>query len=131
MIKKVYLLGLLLLLPVMSSAEENQFPTAATVLFVLNCMSGLGGVRDENMYTCVCRHDAMQDTISYSDYEEAVTYERNRAMPGKKGGFFRDNARGKKMYEKLLEARTAVDTRCVQVRHIAPPGRMAAPDHSG
>lgn len=131
MVKRVYLLGLLLCLPVMSSAGEQQFPTATTVLFVLNCMSDLGGVRDENMYTCVCRHDAMQEAISHSDYEEAVTYERNRAMPGKKGGFFRDNARGKKMYEKLLKARSTVDSRCVQVRHIAPPGRTDTPDRSG
>lgn len=85
-------------------------------------MSELGGVRDENMYTCICRHDALAQAMSYSDYEEAITFERNRAMPGKKGGFFRDNERGKMMYAKLLEAREASAGRCIQTKHIAPPG---------
>ena len=111
---------LILFLPSVPLADD-RFPTEETVRFVLNCMAELGGMQDENLYTCVCRHDATQALMLYSDYADARTYERNRAMPGKKGGFFRDNDHGKALYEQLAKVRATVNEQCVPVKRIQPP----------
>ena len=92
--------------------------TLETVRYVLGCMADLGGLSDENLYTCACRHDAIFSRMSFADYEEGVTYERNRAMPGEKGGFFRDNERGEQHFEKLKEVREMADSQCIAVKTV-------------
>ena len=101
-----------------SSATEGDMHTIDSVRFVLECMAEIGGLSDENLYTCACRHDAIFSRMSFSDYEEGVTYERNRAMPGEKGGFFRDNERGEKFFEKLKSVREAVNSECIAVKTV-------------
>ena len=92
--------------------------TLETVRYVLDCMADLGGLNDENLYTCACRHDAIFSRMSFADYEEGRTYERNRAMPGEKGGFFRDNERGEQFYEKLKAVREVADSQCIAVKTV-------------
>jgi hypothetical protein len=114
-------LSKMLLLPFMVislNVNATDFSTEETVRFALSCMADNGGLSDENLYYCTCRLDHMATHISFSDYEEGVTFERNKAMAGEKGGFFRDNERGRGMYEKLKEARKAADSECILVKKV-------------
>ncbi len=117
MIKRV---GLSIMLGLLSNQVlAHGYPTEETIRMVLDCMVELGGQNDHNMYTCVCRHDAMQREIpDYEVYNGARIYERFKVMPGEKGGFFRDNKVGEGYYEQLKKARKAVMTECPVVKHL-------------
>ena len=80
-------------------------------------MSALGGLNDQNLYTCACRYDVISTGMTFEHYEDGVTYERNRAMPGEKGGFFRDNERGEEFYNVLLKVREKADSSCIVVNN--------------
>ena len=101
-----------------SAAYADEYPSEQTVRFALNCMAELGGQTDENLYTCLCRYDNIRAAMPYTEYEEAVTYERNKAMPGEKGGFFRDNERGENFYKVLKEVRKDALTQCPVTRRV-------------
>ena len=119
--KTVISLAILLFGAMPSMAYE--YPTEATVHYILNCMTALGGQTDQNLYTCSCRYDSIREVVSFDDYSDGRTYERNRAMPGKKGGFFRDNERGEGLYNVLVKAREQAAEQCIvvtQVKRIKP-----------
>ena len=119
--KTVISLAILLFGTMPSMAYE--YPTEATVHYILNCMAALGGQTDQNLYTCSCRYDSIREVVSFDDYSDGRTYERNRAMPGKKGGFFRDNERGEGLYNVLVKAREQAAEQCIvvtQVKRIKP-----------
>ena len=101
-----------------TTVMADEYPTQETVRYVLNCMSELGGQTDENLYTCACRYDAIRTDMTYSDYEEGYTFERNRKMPGEKGSSFRDNKRGEGLYEELLKVREKANSSCIVVKHV-------------
>ncbi|MEQ8937653.1 MAG: hypothetical protein RLT30_03045 [Gammaproteobacteria bacterium] len=88
-----------------TSAFADEYPSEQTVRYALECMAELGGQTDENLYTCLCRYDNIRAAMPFTEYEEAVTYERNKSMPGEKGGFFRDNERGENFYKVLYVVR--------------------------
>ncbi len=115
--KKIFISFTLFLLGT-GSALANEYPTQDTVRYILNCMVELGGQTDENLYTCACRYDSIRSKMSFSDYEEGVTYERNRKMPGEKGSSFRDNERAKQFYKELLAVREEADSSCIVVKHV-------------
>ena len=100
------------------SVQANEYPTDETVRYVLNCMVELGGQTDDNLYTCACRYDSIRTHMTFAEYEEGLTYERNKEMPGEKGAFFRDNERGEGFYEKLKESRKLADSSCLVVKHV-------------
>jgi hypothetical protein len=101
-------------MPVMA----NEYPTDETVRYALNCMAELGGQTDENLYTCACRYDAIRTAMSFADYEEGATFERNKKMPGEKGGSVRDNQRAKSFYSDLVKAREVAGASCIVVKHV-------------
>ncbi len=101
-----------------ATVHANEYSTHETVRFALNCMSELGGQTDENLYACACRYDNIRAAMTFSDYEEGVTYERNKPMPGEKGGFFRDNERGEGFYNKLVEVRKDAVAACPVAKKI-------------
>ncbi|MCZ6802630.1 MAG: hypothetical protein O7D86_01485 [Proteobacteria bacterium] len=107
----IFLLGTI---PVMA----YEYPTEETVRYALNCMDELGGQNDQNLYTCACRYDHIKTAISFHEYGDAVTYERNKAMAGKKGGFFRANKRAIKIHERLEDIRETADSNCIVVKHV-------------
>lgn len=111
------LLPAILLLPLQAGAA-GDFTTEATVRDVIDCMTDNGGLTDENFYYCTCKHDALAREISFSDYEEGITYERNKPMPGEKGAVFRGNKRGQEMYDKLLKARKSANSHCTVVKRV-------------
>ncbi len=110
-----------LLSPGLVTAEP--FPTAETVRYVLGCMADLGAQSDENLYTCACRLDVISEKMTYVDYDDGVTYERNLAMPGEKGAFFRDNKRGEGKFELVKSARKEAEGRCISVKRVATPAK--------
>ncbi len=119
--KTVISLAILLFGAMPSMAYE--YPTEATIHYVFECMAALGGQTDQNLYTCSCRYDSIREVLSFDDYSDGRTYERNKAMPGKKGGFFRDNERGEELYGVLVSAREQADEQCIvvtQVKMIKP-----------
>ena len=100
------------------SVQANEYPSDETVRYVLGCMADLGGETDENLYTCVCKYDSIRSNLTFSEYDEGRTFERNKEMPGEKGAFFRDNERGKRFYEKLVEVRKKAEESCPVVKHV-------------
>lgn len=100
------------------SVLADEYPTEETVRYALDCMAEIGGQTDENLYTCICRYDAIRAAIPFPEYHDAVTFERNYKMTGEKGGSVRDNERGKGNYEKLKEARKTADSSCIVVKRI-------------
>ena len=115
---KELFIGIILFLLGTCSVLADEYPTDETVHYVMSCMDELGGQTDENLYTCVCRYDAIRAAMTFSDYEEGYTYERNKAMPGDKGGAVRDNERAKAFYEELVKVREAADASCIVVKHV-------------
>ena len=105
------------LFPMASSAHD--FSTQETVRFVMDCMAENGGLSDENFYYCTCRHDAIAENISFSDYEEGITFERNKDMPGDKGAVLRSMERGQEMYTKLQDTRKAADSKCILPKKVS------------
>ena len=95
-----------------------EYPTEATIRYALSCMTALGGQTDQNLYTCSCRYDSIREVISFDDYSDGKTYERNVAMPGEKGGFFRDNERGEELYNDLVKVREQADEQCIVVTQV-------------
>jgi hypothetical protein len=118
---KQIIMGLFLFVLSTISVQADEYPTEETVRYALNCMYENGGQTDENLYTCACKYDAIRSNISYTDYEEGITYERNKKMPGEKGGAVRDNQRAKAFYDKLVKAREIADSSCIVVKKVKLP----------
>ena len=114
--KTVISLAILLFGAMPSMAYE--YPTDTTIHYVLECMAALGGQTDQNLYTCSCRYDSIREVLSFNDYSDGKTYERNVAMPGEKGGFFRDNERGEELYNDLVKVREQADEQCIVVKQV-------------
>ena len=95
-----------------------EYPTEATIGYALDCMTALGGQTDQNFYTCSCRYDSIREVLSFDDYSDGKTYERNVAMPAEKGGFFRDNERGKELYNDLVKVREQAGEQCIVVKQV-------------
>jgi hypothetical protein len=112
-----------LLFPGLVSAA--QYPTLETVHYVVTCMAELGGQTDENLYTCSCRLDVISEKMTYVDYDDGVTFERNQGMAGKKGAFFKDNKRGEARFELLKAARKEANGRCIAVKRVATPKKTS------
>ena len=114
--KTVISLAILLFGTMPSMAYE--YPTEATIRYALSCMTALGGQTDQNLYTCSCRYDSIREVLSFDDYSDGKTYERNVAMPGEKGGFFRDNERGEELYNDLVKVREQAGEQCIVVKQV-------------
>lgn len=105
--------------PLFNSAQAaNEFPTDEVVRYVIGCMAELGKQSEENLYTCVCRIDTVRENMTYEEYDGGNIMERYKKMPGKKGGFFRDNKVGDAQYEKLLKTREIALAQCPTVVRI-------------
>lgn len=101
-----------------NAGQGNDYPTDEIVRYVLDCMADNGGLSDEAFYYCTCRFDALAGQISFLDYKDGLTFERNKDMTGEKGGFFRDSERGEEKYEKVKEAREYAASQCILVKKV-------------
>ena len=122
--KKRVILSAMLFIP--WSVYAAGYPTEEIVRNVIDCMTELGGINDQNLYTCVCRADYIMSKMKYEEYDNAATWDRNKAMPGDKGDTVRDNELGQKASQKYEKVLTEVDAKCQVVRHIEAPKHEAA-----
>lgn len=111
----------LFLLATPAVANADAFPTTEIVKFVVSCMAENGGQTDENLYTCACRFDSVNSKVTFAEYELAVTYERNRDVPGKKAGLFRDSEEGAELGSRLKKAREEAAAQCPRVVKVERP----------
>ncbi len=110
--------------------EANDFPTLDRVDQVLSCMRGHGGQTLDNLYACSCAVDVVAAALSYDDFVEATTFKGLKAMPGERGGLFRESARGRKLVERLEEAEARAARSCfleVARSKRVPHGRAVPP----
>jgi hypothetical protein len=105
-----------LILPVNVYADD--YPTMDSVRYVLDCMAELGAQTEENLYTCVCRHDVITEAMPFKEYEQATFFERYNDMPGKRGGLVRDSKDGEKLRDSLVEVKKEAGVKCIVVKHI-------------
>lgn len=122
--KKIFASLIVFLLGTMS-VMAYEYPTDETVRYALNCMDELGGQTDDNLYTCACRYDVIKKEMSFIEYDDAATYERNKDMPGEKGGFFRASKRGEENFAKLTDSREMANSSCIVVKHVQLPKKSA------
>ena len=112
-------LTLFLMFGLITTTEaKNTYPTDEIVRYVIGCMSEIGGQSEENLYTCTCRIDHIANSMTYEEYDGGNIMERYKKMPGKKGGFFRDNKHGDELYDKLKQTREEAFTQCPTVKRV-------------
>jgi hypothetical protein len=90
-------------MPARSDTPRNDYPTAARVEYVQECMTRNGGVLSD-MYKCSCVIDRLAEHLTYDDFVEAGTFARYSTLPGEGGGIFRDPDHAKeraKLYRSL------------------------------
>jgi hypothetical protein len=103
--------------PAHSDPLPNDYPTAARVEFVQDCMARHGG-KLEDLYKCSCVIDRMAEKLSYDDYVEAATFAHYSTLPGEGGGIFRDPERAKEK-AKLYRA---LESNAYKACGLPPPG---------
>lgn len=104
--------------------SANDFPTVETVRFVVDCMVSNGGQNEENLYACTCRFDQISSEISFQEYEQVSVFLRNKAMPGEKGGVFRDLGRAsKELRDKYEQVESKANNACPIARRVTRPAK--------
>lgn len=98
--------------------RAEAYPTADTVRMVLQCMDKIGGVTEENLNTCSCRHDLIVSKMSYDQYFSATMYWRYRTLPADKGAVFRDSDEGRKLVHRLTDVLNQAEAACPVVKQI-------------
>jgi hypothetical protein len=90
---------------VRAAAPAHDFPTAARVEFVNECISK-NGEKLAALYQCSCAIDKIADALNYDDYVEASTFAKYATLPGEGGGIFRDTERARQLAKsyRTLEA---------------------------
>src|SRR4051812_14556790 len=68
-----------------ADAPANDFPTAARVQYVNECIEANGGTLAA-LYQCSCAIDRIAAHLSYDDFVEAGTYARYATLPGEGAG---------------------------------------------
>lgn len=103
-------------------ASASEYPTIDTVRYVVNCMADNGGQNEENLYACTCRFDAISSQLTFDEYEQVSVYERNKAMPGEKGGVFRDLGRDtKELRDKFEQIELNAFSACPIAKRVSRP----------
>jgi hypothetical protein len=117
--------GLLLFIFFSSMVSANDYPTVETVRFVVNCMADNGGQNEENLHACTCRFDAMSSKITFNEYEQVSVYVRNKAMPGEKGGVFREmgGRDTKELRTKFEQMEKTANSACPIARKVTRPAK--------
>jgi hypothetical protein len=68
----------------------HDYPTAARVEYVQECMSRNGG-QLAFLYKCSCALDRIAKDLTYEDFVEWGTLSRNASLAGERAGVFRDS----------------------------------------
>ena len=89
----------------------NDYPTAARVEYVQECIGKHGG-RLETLYQCSCAIDRIASVLRYEEFVEAETYARYASLPGEGGGIFRDSDKAKQMAKRYRETEAEAYRNC-------------------
>ena len=78
-------------LPLLSAgAWANDFPTAARVLYVEECIKANPGPYYEMVNKCSCAVDAFAAEVNYDEYTTMQTISNGMSIGGERGGAIRD-----------------------------------------
>jgi hypothetical protein len=92
--------------------KQEDYPTLATVEYVLECMNRKGDQNYTNLYQCTCQFDKLAEQLTYAEFTQAVVFRNLRSMPGENGSVFRDPPQAKIMRNKLKNARLQAKQQC-------------------
>jgi hypothetical protein len=86
------------------ASPANDYPTAARVEYVQECMARSAQLAD--LYKCSCVIDQLADHLTYEEFVEASTFAHYSGLGGQGGGIFRDSkeARERARLYRSLEA---------------------------
>ena len=76
--------------PAQGDPAGHDYPTAARVEYVQECMLKNGGELSY-LYKCSCAIDRIASELTYDDFVEWGTFARNASLAGERGGIFRDS----------------------------------------
>jgi hypothetical protein len=76
--------------PAQDGRAGHDYPTAARVEYVQECMLKNGGEL-AYLYKCSCAIDRIASELAYDDFVEWGTFARNASLAGERGGIFRDS----------------------------------------
>lgn len=97
--------------PALGAPPVNDYPTAARVEYVNECIA-TSGDKLSNLYQCACTIDRIAARLTYDEFVAAGTYAKYAALPGEGGGIFRDSAEAKKMAKLFREVQSAARRSC-------------------
>lgn len=95
---------------------ELDFPTQDRVEYVFECMRNHGGIHYDNLYHCVCKVDYLDRHLDAETFTRALTFKRYRAMPGERGGVFRDPPQARALRKRLEALEREAEARCFPKR---------------
>lgn len=105
-------LGFAMLLPhAIAANAAGDYPTDATVDYVLGCMRANGQTRAA-LERCSCSIDVIASIVPYERYETAETFRRMAQMNGEASSLFRGTAPAKAAGADLRRAQAEADIRC-------------------
>ncbi len=99
--------------------NQEDYPTLATVEYVIECMNKKGGQHLTNLYQCSCQFDRFSEQMSYEEYSQAVVFRNLKSMPGETGAVFRDPPQAKVMRTKLKTAQMRAQEQCEISNNVA------------
>jgi hypothetical protein len=85
-----------------AATPSNDYPTAARVEYVQDCMARGGRLAD--LYKCSCVIDQLAQQLTYDEFVEAATFAHYASLGGEGGGIFRDTQEAReraKLYRSL------------------------------
>lgn len=84
--------------------HANDFPTAARVQFVLECMRDHKGGEFELLNKCSCTIDRLAKKYKYDAFVEEETMSKSVTIAGERGSTMRDNEEAQKEARKYRAA---------------------------
>jgi hypothetical protein len=96
---------------VQSASPSHDYPTAARVEYVNECVDKSGG-KLAALYQCSCVIDRIANILTYDDYVEESTFAKYAALPGQAGSIFRDSDEARQKAKSFRQMETAAAQAC-------------------
>ena len=94
------------------AAHANDFPTAARVLYVEDCIRANPGPYFEMVNKCSCAVDAFAAEVNYDEYTTMQTISNGMSIGGERGGAIRDVPTLQPELKKYRELQAKVKKSC-------------------
>jgi hypothetical protein len=94
-----------------AEAAGNDYPTEASVNYVLGCMAANGQSRLV-MRKCACSIDYIAGRMSYDDYVAVETVQRMRLQGGERTSIFRDSETVNSLVDDFRRLQVQADLEC-------------------